>query len=79
MLENIRKNLHFNGNDQMIQRGEADCGVMCRYRPCAVLMSAGPSYGKRLSADEQMSVTKARPFLEQHTPNKPHKRELSCL
>jgi len=76
MLESIQKNLHFNDNDKMIERGKDGHDRLYRIRPvyeslrCRFLTVP---MEECLSVDEQMCPTKARHFLKQYMPNKPHK------
>ncbi|XP_047105236.1 piggyBac transposable element-derived protein 2-like [Schistocerca piceifrons] len=74
--EQIRKFLHFNDNSAMIPRGEKGHDRLFKIRPIIELMRSRFQtipVEECVSVDEQIFSTKARSYLKQYMPNKPHK------
>ncbi|XP_049798265.1 piggyBac transposable element-derived protein 4-like [Schistocerca nitens] len=74
--EQIRKFLHFNDNSAMIPRGEKGHDRLFKIRPIIELMRSRFQtipVEECVSVDEQICSTKARSYLKQYMPNKPHK------
>ncbi|XP_049948186.1 piggyBac transposable element-derived protein 4-like [Schistocerca serialis cubense] len=74
--EQIRKFLHFNDNSAMIPRGEKGHDRLFKVRPIIELMRSRFQtipVEECVSVDEQICSTKARSYLKQYMPNKPHK------
>lgn len=74
--ENIRKNLHFNNNDNIVPREDVGHDRLHKIRPVLEGLRQrclSIPMEECLSLDEQICSTKARHFLKQYLPNKPHK------
>ena len=74
--EKIRKFIHFNVNTKMLPRSHADHDRLFKIRPIVRLLQKtfrSVPHEECLSIDEQLCSTKARSYLKQYLPDKPHK------
>lgn len=75
-FEKTRKFIHFNDNSKMLAMGHAEHDRLFKIRPLIrSLLEKFQSvpYEACLSLDEQLCSTKARSYLKQYLPDKPHK------
>lgn len=75
-FEKIRRNLHFNKNNQMLPRDNPEHDRLHKIRPLINHLIGKTLTIPReecLSLDEQICATKARSYLKQYMPAKPHK------
>lgn len=75
-FEKIRKYLHFNNNDNMIPRNSPGHDRLFKIRPLIDALNKKFSsipLEENLAIDEQLCSTKARNYLKQYLPMKPHK------
>lgn len=76
LFEKIKSAIHFNNNGTMIPRGEPNHDRLHKIRPIVDLLNERfqtVPLQECLSVDEQMCATKARNYLKQYLPAKPHK------
>lgn len=74
--ETIRWFLHFNKNRTMLSKDNPSFDRLHKIRPLIDHLNTKLSSVQRnqyLSADEQLCATKARSYLKQYLPDKPHK------
>jgi len=75
-FETIRRFLHFNNNSTMLDRGHPNFDRLHKIRPLVDHLNSKYSSiqcREYLSVDEQLCATKARSYLKQYLPAKPHK------
>lgn len=75
-FEKIRQNLHFNDNSKLLPKEHEDHDRLHKIRPIIdhlITKFQTVPYEPCLSIDEQMCSTKARNYLRQYMPAKPHK------
>jgi hypothetical protein len=75
-FETIRRFLHFNNNNAMLVRGGPNFDCLHKIRPLVDHLNSKYSSiqcREYLSVDEQLCATKARSYLKQYLPAKPHK------
>lgn len=75
-FEKIRKVSHFNDNTYMITRNDANHDRLYKLRPVInhlLKRFQTVPYERDLSVNEQICSTKARSYLMQYMPAKPHK------
>ena len=75
-FEKIREMLHFNDNTKMLPKDHADHDRLHKLRPVIDFLNKTfqtVPFEKCLSVDEQMCATKARHYMKQYMPLKPHK------
>ena len=75
-FEKIREMLHFNDNTKMLPKDHADHDRLHKLKPVIDFLNKTfqtVPFEKCLSVDEQMCATKARHYMKQYMPLKPHK------
>ncbi|XP_025198810.1 piggyBac transposable element-derived protein 2-like [Melanaphis sacchari] len=75
-FEQIRQFLHFNNNETMLPKDHINNDRLHKIRPLVDYLNAKFSsipYRRDLALDEQLCATKARNYLKQYLPMKPHK------
>ncbi|XP_063216684.1 piggyBac transposable element-derived protein 3-like [Bacillus rossius redtenbacheri] len=75
-FENIRTNLHFSNNEDTVPSGQPGHDRLHKIRPVINHLNAkfaSVPMEESLSLDEQLCATKARHYLKQYMPMKPHK------
>lgn len=75
-FEKIREFLHFNDNSKFLPRDHPEHDRLHKLRPLITQLQCRYSSVPKeccLSVDEQVCATKARHFLKQYLPKKPHK------
>jgi len=75
-FEQIRQFIHFNDNSNMLPKGHVGHDRLHKIRPVMETLKkrfASIPLEESLSIDEQLCSTKARHFLKQYLPMKPHK------
>jgi hypothetical protein len=75
-FEQIRQFIHFNNNNNMLPKGHVGHDRLHKIRPVMETLKkrfASILLEEALSIDEQLCSTKARHFLKQYLPMKPHK------
>lgn len=75
-FEQIRQFIHFNNNNNMLPKGHAGHDRLHKIRPVMETLKkrfVSIPLEEALSIDEQLCSTKARHFLKQYLPMKPHK------
>lgn len=75
-FEQIRQFIHFNNNNNMLSKGYMGHDRLYKIRPVMETLKkrfASIPLEEALSIDEQFCSTKARHFLNQYLPMKPHK------
>jgi len=75
-FETLRRFLHFNNNNTMLDRGNPNFDRLHKIRPLVDHLNSKYSNiqcREYLSVDEQLCATKARSYLKQYLPAKPHK------
>jgi len=75
-FEKIRRYLHFNDNSTMLPKDHADNDRLHKIRPVIDHLNnkyQSIPFSRDLCVDEQLCATKARMYLKQYMPMKPHK------
>lgn len=76
VFENIKRVLHFNDNSLALPRNHENHDRLHKIRPLVNLLKrkfCSLPFEENLSLDEQLCPTKARSYLKQYLPLKPHK------
>lgn len=76
VFENIKRFLHFNDNSLALPRNHENHDRLQKIRPlvdCLKQKFCSLPFEENLSLDEQLCPTKARSYLKQYLPLKPHK------
>ncbi|XP_037037947.1 piggyBac transposable element-derived protein 2-like [Bradysia coprophila] len=75
-FEQIKQQLHFNDNENMVPKGDVNHDRIYKIRPLVnalIKRFQTVPLEKNLSVDEQLCSTKCKSIIKQYLPNKPHK------
>lgn len=75
-FEQIKRILHFNNNEHVVPRDHPDHDRLHKIRPLVSHLASRflkIPFEENLSLDEQICSTKAKNYMKQYNPAKPHK------